>query len=152
MDPVSLVEALAAGAAIAAGAGAAEGLTELVRTGIVEAYTACEKAVRARFGDDEDAKETLAQLEVRPGSSPLREALIGHVTTSGAGEDPVVVRAGETLRLHLARIEGGVGSISTGAIGATTVTADRGGIAGVNITGGATAGYTAPRSDDGPSK
>ena len=51
--------------------------------------------------------------------------------------------------MQLARIEGGISSITTGAVIGNTVTADRGGIAAVNITGGAQAGYTPPAGGDG---
>lgn len=144
MDPVSLVAALSAGAMVAAGAGAAAGLTEVVKTSIVEAYTACKRAVRVRFGDDEDAKEKLSQLEVRPDDPALQQALADYLDTHRAGEDPAVAQAAQALRVSLARVEGGIGSITTGDVTENTITADRGGIAAVNITGGATAGYTAP--------
>jgi hypothetical protein len=144
VDPVSLVAALSAAAGVAAGAGAAAGLTEVVKAGVVEAYTACKKAIRARFGDDEDAKEKLAQLEVQPDSPALQQALAGYLETHRVSDDPGVTRTGQALQVQLARIEGGIGSITTGDVSNTTVTADRGGIAGVNIAGGATAGYTAP--------
>lgn len=150
MDPASLVEVLAAGAAVAAGAGAAEGLTEIVRTGIVEAYAACKTAIRARFGDDEDAKEKLAQLQVQPDNPALRQALAGYLDSHRAGEDPAVAQAGEALRVQLARVEGGIGSLTSGDITNNTITADRGGIAAVNITGGASAGYTASPEDADP--
>jgi hypothetical protein len=48
----------------------------------------------------------------------------------------------DVLRVQLARIDGGVGSITTGDIRDGRVSADRGGIAAVNVTGGATAGYS----------
>jgi hypothetical protein len=150
MDPVSLVAELSAGAAVAAGAGAAAGLTDVVKTGIVEAYAACKRAIRARFGDDEEAKEKLGQLEVKPDDPALQQALAAFLETHRAGEDPAVARAAEALRLQLARIEGGIGSITTGDITDNTFTADRGGIAAANITGGATAGYTAPPGDADP--
>ena len=144
MDPVSMVAALSAGATVAAGAGAAAGLTDVVKTAIVDAYTACKKAVRARFGDDEDAKEKLGQLEVKPDDQALQQALSRYLETHRAGDDPAVAQAAEALRVSLARIEGGIGSITTGEITDNTITADRGGIAAANITGGAIAGYTAP--------
>jgi hypothetical protein len=150
MDPVSMVAALSAGATVAAGAGAAAGLTEVVRTGIVEAYTACKRAVRARFGSDEDAKEKLGQLEVKPDDPALQRALAGYLETHGAGEDPAVVQAVDVLRVSLARIEGGIGSITTGDITGNTIAAGRGGIAAANITGGASAGYAAPPGDADP--
>jgi hypothetical protein len=143
MDPATLVATLSAGAAVAAGSGAASGLTEVVKTGIVEAYTTCKKAIRSRFGDDEDAKEKLAQLEVRPEDPALQQALAGYVQAHGAGEDVAVARAADALHMQLAHIEGGISSNTTGGIHHNTLTADRGGIAAVNITGGATAGYTA---------
>ena len=150
MDPVTVVAALVAGAKVAAGAGAAAGLTDVVKTGIIDAYTACKKALRARFGDDEDAKEKLAQLEVKPDDAALQQALTGHVQAHGVVQDPALAQAVEGLRVQLARIEGGISSITTGTVTGTTLTADRGGIAAVNITGGAHAGYTAPPADPDP--
>ena len=149
MDPQGVVAVLAAGASVAAGAGAAAGLTDVVKTGIIDAYTACKKALRARFGDDEDAKEKLAQLEVKPDDAALQQALTGHVQAHGVVQDPALAQAVEGLRVQLARIEGGISSITTGAVIGNTVTADRGGIAAVNITGGAHAGYTPPAGGDG---
>jgi hypothetical protein len=145
-----LVAALVAGAKVAAGAGAAAGVTDVVKNGITDAYAACKKALRARFGDDEDAKEKLSQLEVKPDDPGLQQALTGHVDAHAAAQDPVVVEAAEGLRVQLARIEGGIASITTGAITGNELTADRGGIAAVNITGGATAGYTAPPGGEDP--
>jgi hypothetical protein len=141
MDPVTLVATLSAGAAVAGGSGAAAGLTEVVKVSVVDAYTACKKAIRSRFGDDEDAKEKLAQLEVRPDDAALQEAVAGYVQAHGAGEDAAVVQAAGVLRVQLARIGGGVGSITTGDVRDNTMTADRGGIATINLAGGATAGY-----------
>jgi hypothetical protein len=149
MDPVSLVAMLSAGATVAAGAGAAAGLSELVKTGIVDAYTACKTAVRSRFGDDEDAKEKLGQLEVKPDDPALQTVLAGYLEKHRAGEDPAVTQAAESLRVSLARIEGGIGSITIRDITGNTITADRGGIAAATITGGATAGYT-PQGDADP--
>jgi len=143
MDPGTLVATLSAGAAVAAGSGAAAGLTEVVKTGIVDAYTACKKAIRARFGDDEDAKEKLAQLEVRPDDTALQQALTGYVQVHAATEDDAVTRAADALQVQLARVEGGIGSVTTGDVRDNTLTADRGGIAVVNLAGGARAGYTA---------
>ena len=150
MEPVSLVAALVAGAKVAAGAGAAAALTDVVKNGIVDAYQGCKKAIRARFGDDEDAKEKLGQLEVKPDDPALQQAVTDHLARHGADQDPVVAQAADALQVQLARIEGGVGSITTGDISNNEVKADRGAIAAVNITGGATTGYTAPPGGDDP--
>ena len=150
MDPQGVVAVMAAGASVAAGAGAAAGLTDVVKTGIIDAYAACKKALRARFGDDEDAKEKLAQLEVKPDDATLQQALADYLATHQVDQDPGVAGAVDQLQVQLARIEGGISSISTGAVIGNTLTADRGGIAAVNITGGAHAGYTAPPADPDP--
>jgi hypothetical protein len=143
MDPGTLVATLSAGAAVAAGSGAAAGLTEVVKTGIVDAYTACKRAIRARFGDDEDAKEKLAQLEVCPDDTALQQALTGYVQAHAATVDEGVTRAADALQVQLARVEGGIGSVTTGGVRDNTLTADRGGIAVVNLTGGVRAEYAA---------
>jgi hypothetical protein len=148
VDPLSLVATLSGGATVAAGAGAAAGLTEVVKRGVVEAYTACKRAIRTQFGDDEDAKEKLAQLEVRPDDPVLQEAVAGFLQTHRADEDAVVTEAAEALRVQLARIQSG--TVSMGDVTDTMIIADRGGIAGVNITGGAAAGYTAPSGGTDP--
>jgi hypothetical protein len=150
MDPASLTETLATGATIAAGAGAAAGITDTVKAGIVDAYTACKKAIRARFGDDDDAKEKLAQLEVKPNDPELREALAAYLEAHQAGEDPAVAQTAQALRVVLTRVDGGLGSTTTGDITDNTITADHGGIAAAGITGGATAGYTAPPGGTDP--
>lgn len=150
MDPGSLVATLATGATVAAGAGAAAGLTDVVKAGIVEAYASCKKAVRARFGDDEDAKEKLSQLEVKPDDPALRQALARFVEAHRVGEDPAVAQAVDALRVTLSRIDGGIGSVTTGDITGNTLSADRGGIAAAVITGGATTGYTVPPGAAGP--
>jgi len=139
-----MVEALSAGAAVAAGTGGAGGITEAVKSAVVDAYGASKKALRGRFGDDEDAKEKLGQLEIKPDDPGIQEALTGYVKRYRAAEDPGVAEAVEALRVQLARVEGGIGSIRTGDITDNTLTADRGGVVGVNITGGVTAGYTQP--------
>ncbi len=151
MDPLTMMQALSAGAAVAAGAGAGKGLTEVVKTGIVDAYTASKHAIRARFGADEDAKETLSQLEMKPDDLQLRHALASYLDTHHVIEDPASASAVEALQVQLARVEGGIGSISTGDITDNTLRADRGGIASVTINGGATAGYTPPPGGDPPS-
>ena len=141
---------LSAGAAVSAGAGVAAGLTEVAKTGIIDAYTTCKKAIRARFGDDEDAKEKLAQLEVRPDNPALQQALTASLQTHQAGDDPTVAHAAQTLRIHLDRVEGGLGATLTGDITHNTITADRGGIAAASIAGGARAGYTPPPAGADP--
>jgi hypothetical protein len=150
MDPATLVATLSAGAAVDVGSGAAAGLTDVVKTEIVDAYTACKKAIRTRFGNDEDAKERLAQLEIRPDDQTLQNALTGYVVAHSAGEDATVAQTVDALRVQLARIDGGVGSITAGDIHDNKLTADRGGSAAVSITSGATALYTAPPGDADP--
>lgn len=142
MDPGTVVATLSMGAA-AAGVGAAAGLTDVAKAAVVDAYTACKKAIRARFGDDEDAKEKLGQLEVKPDDTALQRALAGYLQAHQAGQDPAVAQAVDALRVALTRVEGGLGSVTTADITDNTNTADHGGIAAAVITGGATAGYTA---------
>jgi hypothetical protein len=132
MDPGTVVATLSA----AAGAGAVAGLTDTAKAAIVDAYTACKKAIRARFGDDDDAKEKLGQLEVKPDDTALQQALVGYLQTHQAVQDPAVTQAVEALRVVLTRVEGGVSSVTTGNITDNTITADRGGIAAAVITGG----------------
>jgi hypothetical protein len=143
MDPGTVVATLSTGAA-PAGAGAAAGLTDVAKAAIVDAYTACKKAIRCRFGDDEDAKEKLGQLEVKPDDAALQQALAAHLDSHRVGEDPAVAQAVDALRVALTRVEGGLGSVTAGDIADNTITADHGGIAAAVITGGAAAGYTAP--------
>ncbi len=147
---MTLVVALAAGAKIAAGTGAAAGLSEVVKTGITDAYAACKKAIRTRFGTDKDAKEKLAQLEVKPDDAALQQALATYLSTHQVEHDPAVTQAASALQVQLTRIEGGIGSITTGPITGNTITVDHGGVAAVNITGGVHAGYTPPPGTDNP--
>lgn len=146
MDPGTVVATLSA----AAGAGAVAGLTDTAKAAIVDAYTACKKAIRARFGDDDDAKEKLGQLEVKPDDAALHQALLGYLQTHQVVQDPAVMQAVDALRMVLTRVEGGVSSVTTGNITENTITADRGGIAAAVITGGAAAGYIAPPGGDDP--
>jgi hypothetical protein len=143
VDSTALVTLLAEGAVLV-GAGAAAGVSEVVTTAVTDAYQACKKAVRRLFGDDEDAKEKLGQLEVKPDDQRLIGELRAFVESHRAVEDPVVLKTAAALRNALADAGPVVGSISG------TFTADRGGIAAAVITGGASTSYSPGREADDP--
>ncbi len=84
-----------------------------------------------------------------PDDATLQQALADYLATHQVDQDPGVAGAVDQLQVQLARIEGGISSISTGAVIGNTLTADHGAIAAVNITGGAHASYTPPAGGDG---
>lgn len=91
MDPIT--------AAIAAAllAGAVEGVTDVAKKGIVEAYNGLKTLIQSRFGQDSDVSKAVTTLEVAPDSQKLKTALQEKVATSKAVEDAEIVKAAQDL-------------------------------------------------------
>lgn len=91
MDPITM----AIGAALLAGA--VEGVTDVAKTGIVEAYNSLKALIQSKFGQDSDVAKAVTTLEVAPDSPKLTTALQEKVAASKADQDAEIVKAAQDL-------------------------------------------------------
>jgi hypothetical protein len=84
MDPITsaFVAALSLGAA-----GIAEGITEVGKKAIDDAYTALKSAIRKKFGGDSKVVDAVEALEKEPDFEPNQLSLAGRISQVKAVED-----------------------------------------------------------------
>ena len=116
MDPITM----AIGAALLAGA--VEGVTDVAKTGIVEAYKGLKALIQSKFGQDSDVAKAVTTLEVAPDSPKLTTALQEKVAASKADQDAEIVKAAQDLLDKVNAHPGGASYIQqvTGSYNAVT--------------------------------
>jgi hypothetical protein len=106
----------------------------VAKQGLKDAYAGLKSLVKKCFGDRHAADVVLEEHEKDPETyhAPLEK----YLRESGAAQDAQVLEAAQKL---LALVDPGGFRGSQYAVG--TITADRGGVAAVNVHGGVQAGY-----------
>jgi uncharacterized iron-regulated protein len=102
---------MAIGAALLAGA--VEGVTDVAKTGIVEAYKGLKALIQSKFGQDSDVAKAVTTLEVAPDSPKLTTALQEKVAASKANQDPDILKAAQDLLDKVNAHPGGASYIQT---------------------------------------
>jgi uncharacterized iron-regulated protein len=107
MDPITM----AIGAALLAGA--VEGVTDVAKTGIVEAYKGLKALIQSKFGQDSDVVKAVERLEDAPDSASRANTLQQQVAASKADQDAEIVKAAQDLLDKVNAHPGGASYIQT---------------------------------------
>jgi hypothetical protein len=129
MDPITtaIIAALTAGAAA--------GLTDIVKQAISDQYSQLKGLIQNKFGSDSQISKAIVNIEEKPDSAGRREMLQEEVASAKADQDPEIIKLAQQLIEHLNTQPGG-GQFIQQASGSYIAQAGPGANASVNVIQG----------------
>ena len=92
-----MVETVAAAVIVALTAGATDGVKDVVKQGLADAYGKLKQAITTRSSDTDEVSTALAQLEAKPTSIARQDVVKEELETSGLANDPQVLQEAKAL-------------------------------------------------------